>query len=182
MISIYAGITACIGIFLIFAIGLFVLSRSSVDGDADEVKHSVYRIRKFWLVGLVAVLVGVLAATLPRAPNLRAAQVPAQAVVKVSGQMWQWNFTPVSGARLSRHGTLVLPAGKPVEFLVTASDVNHGFGIYDSAGTMLTQVQAMPGYTNRLLYTFSRPGVYTVLCLEYCGVGHQLMTARIRVL
>ncbi len=182
MISIYAGITALIGMFLIFAIGLFVLSRSSSDGDAGQVRHNVYRIRRYWMAGLVAVLVGVLAATLPRAPNLRAAEVHPQAVVKVTGQMWQWSFTPVSGARLAPDGTLVLPAGKPVEFLVTASDVNHGFGIYDSAGTMLTQVQAMPGYTNRLIYTFRKPGTYTVLCLEYCGVGHQVMTARMKVL
>ena len=51
MISIYAGITALIGMFLIFAIGLFVLSRSSSDGDAGQVRHNVYRIRKYWMAG-----------------------------------------------------------------------------------------------------------------------------------
>ena len=37
--------------------------------------------------------------------------------------------------------------------------------------------QAMPGYVNRLQYTFTAPGTYRILCLEYCGlVHHQMMT------
>ena len=182
MISTYAGIVALLGVFLIFAIGFFVLSQSSAQGDSGKVKESVYRIRKVWFVLLVALLVGILATTLPHAPNLKAAETQPQVVVKVDGRMWQWTFTPVSGAQLGADGTLQVPAGKTVEFLVTASDVNHGFGIYDAAGTMLTQVQAMPGYVNRLVYTFHQPGTYTVLCLEYCGVGHQIMTAQMKVL
>lgn len=76
---------------------------------------------------------------------------------------------------------LVLGLNRTVEFRVTSSDVNHGFGIYNAAGTLLTQVQAMPGYTNRLLYTFHQPGLYSILCLEYCGVGHQVMVSQFKV-
>jgi cytochrome c oxidase subunit 2 len=39
----------------------------------------------------------------------------------------------------------------------------------------------MPGYINVLRYTFNEPGVYRVLCLEYCGVAHHEMTADIKV-
>jgi len=33
----------------------------------------------------------------------------------------------------------------------------------------------MPGYVNRLRVHFERAGTYTVLCLEYCGMGHHRM-------
>jgi heme/copper-type cytochrome/quinol oxidase subunit 2 len=50
----------------------------------------------------------------------------------------------------------------PVEFQVTSADVNHGFGIYDRSGRLLAQTQAMPGITNRLVYTFS--GAAPICC------------------
>jgi cytochrome c oxidase subunit II len=84
--------------------------------------------------------------------------------VQVWAAQWTWD--------LSRHA---VPAGVPVEFVVASQDVNHGFAIYAPSGRLLTQVQAMPGYTNHLIYRFSEPGVYTIRCLEYCGVSHHLM-------
>ena len=45
-------------------------------------------------------------------------------------------------------------------------------------GALLTQVQAMPGYTNRLIYRFDRTGTYTVRCLEYCGIFHHFMLTK----
>ncbi|MDD8017077.1 MAG: hypothetical protein PHP42_01765 [Bacteroidota bacterium] len=65
--------------------------------------------------------------------------------------------------------------GKLIEFRVAAEDVTHGFGMYDSAGTLLGQVQAMPGYINRLRIQFDTPGKYNIFCLEYCGSQHHQM-------
>jgi len=39
----------------------------------------------------------------------------------------------------------------------------------------------MPGYVNRLGYTFTETGEYEVLCLEYCGLAHHAMVAKIIV-
>ncbi len=72
--------------------------------------------------------------------------------------------------------------GQPIEFNVTSSDVNHGFGIYDENMVVITQTQAMPGYTNKLYYTFTKPGKYKILCLEYCGLAHHFMIADFEVL
>ena len=33
----------------------------------------------------------------------------------------------------------------------------------------------MPGVTNRLVHTFTQPGKYRILCLEYCGLAHHGM-------
>jgi cytochrome c oxidase subunit II len=98
----------------------------------------------------------------------------------VIGEMWSWTLTPSSGAA-SAGGNLVLPAGKTVEFDVSSKDVNHNFAIYNAAGELIAQVQAMPDYTNRLLYTFNVPGHYYVLCLEYCGVAHHAMNSEFDV-
>lgn len=94
----------------------------------------------------------------------------AEQTVQVTGYMWRWEIEP---------GTV--RAGSPVEFRVTSADVNHGFGLYAPDGHMLTQTQAMPKYTNRILHTFDEPGTYTVHCLEYCGVGHAPMKATVEV-
>jgi cytochrome c oxidase subunit 2 len=74
-----------------------------------------------------------------------------------------------------------VPLGAPIEFRVTAQDVNHGFGIYSPEGLLVAQVQAMPHYTNRLVVRFDRPGTYTVRCLEYCGVAHHVMATALTV-
>lgn len=94
----------------------------------------------------------------------------AKQIVDVVGRQWSWQITPST-----------LRAGSPVEFRVTSADVNHGFAIYAPDGRIVTQTQAMPGYTNKLLFTFGQPGTYTVQCLEYCGLGHAPMHALIQV-
>ena len=90
--------------------------------------------------------------------------------VAVTGIQWTWE---VAGPRI--------PAGVPVEFAVRSADVNHDFAIYDPHGRLLAQVQAMPGYTNHLVYVFPEPGTYTIRCLEYCGLGHHQMTTSLAV-
>ena len=90
--------------------------------------------------------------------------------VAVSALQWSWTMSPDR-----------IPMHVPIEFAVQARDVNHGFAIYDPEGRLLAQVQAMPGYTNHLVYVFSAPGTYTVRCLEYCGLGHHLMTIPLTV-
>lgn len=94
----------------------------------------------------------------------------AQQVVDVVGRQWSWQVTPAT-----------VKAGSVVEFRVTSDDVNHGFAIYAPDGLIVAQTQAMPGYTNKLLHTFTRPGTYTLQCLEYCGLGHAPMTATLEV-
>ena len=68
-----------------------------------------------------------------------------------------------------------------VRFDVTSADVNHGFGIYTREGRLVAQTQAMPGYVNRLRLQFDRPGTYRVMCLEFCGLSHHVMTGVIEV-
>ncbi len=88
--------------------------------------------------------------------------------IEVVGHQWRWQLSATE-----------VPVGKPVEFVLTAADVNHGFGVYKAKHHLLGQVQAMPGFTNRLVITFPEPGEYELLCMEYCGVAHHGMVATI---
>lgn len=141
-------------------------------GDAAARAHTAH-VLQGWLFAalLTAFVIGTWA-------TLRNFPIPGQHEAARGGQgvdvvarMWSWQFTPDK-----------VSAGSAVEFRVTSADVNHGFAIYAPNGRIITQTQAMPGYTNRLVHTFDEPGTYTVQCIEYCGVGHGPMRATFEVL
>lgn len=94
----------------------------------------------------------------------------APQIINATGQMWRWEL---SQNRVSLN--------RPVEFHVTSVDVNHGFGIYGPDMILVGQTQAMPGYTNTVRHTFTRPGVYKIMCLEYCGLAHHKMMSEFTV-
>lgn len=69
-----------------------------------------------------------------------------------------------------------LPAETPVTFHVTSIDVVHGFEIVRTNG----QSMAIPGYISQFTTQFEA-GEYLIVCNEYCGVGHHLMSAKLHV-
>jgi cytochrome c oxidase subunit 2 len=70
-----------------------------------------------------------------------------------------------------------IPAGAKVTFVLTSKDVVHGFEV---AGTNINAM-VMPGHIQKITQKFDKPGNYLVLCNEYCGAGHQLMSTTITV-
>src|SRR5690625_4172 len=74
-------------------------------------------------------------------------------------------------------GDIEVPVGSTVNFIMTSKDVVHGMQIVD------TNVNAMilPGHIQTVSQTFNEPGEYLILCNEYCGIGHQLMSTTITV-
>ncbi|WP_138420682.1 cytochrome c oxidase subunit II [Aquibacillus sediminis] len=70
-----------------------------------------------------------------------------------------------------------VPAGKEIVFKVTSTDVTHSFTIVDTKVNMMV----IPGQINEKRYTFDEPGEYLVLCNEYCGAGHHVMSTTIKV-
>lgn len=142
--------------------------------DYGPVIASAYRLRT-WLFGLaVVVLIGANYDTLRKLPYVSSISAPASATgtlpVEAVAEQWVWSIKPDA-----------FRVGETVEFHVTSKDVNHGFALYGPDMRIVAQTQAMPGYTNVLHYTFREPGLYRVLCLEYCGLAHHEMTAEIKV-
>ncbi len=148
----------------------YVVKRSGTrDEDYSTITRQGYLIRRWWMLALCAVGVLVSAWTLIPFPLQAAINGEARSVDVVAKQ-WSWEIESRS-ARV----------GETVRYRVTAADVNHGFALYGPDDQIVAQTQAMPGYVNELNVTFEQPGVYRVLCLEYCGVAHHAMTAEINV-
>ena len=72
---------------------------------------------------------------------------------------------------------LLVPAEIPVKFRVTSADVIHGFLL---AGTNVNTM-IVPGFVSEVRTSFNTPGDYRMPCHEFCGVGHQGMWGRVRV-
>lgn len=149
----------------------FVVIRSGKRVDFQTIQTKGYRIRKIWFYLLFICLFPTLIYTVMKHPySIPVFQNGPTQVVKAVGYQFYWELS-----------TNEVNANQPVEFDVTSGDVNHGFGIYDENMQLLAQTQSMPGYTNRLFYTFTKPGKYQILCLEYCSVGHHAMIATLTV-
>jgi cytochrome c oxidase subunit 2 len=70
-----------------------------------------------------------------------------------------------------------VPAGRPIRFRLTSADVTHGFMIAGTnANTMI-----MPGYISQFTTVFDKPGDYLIVCHEFCGNGHHVMSGRLIV-
>ena len=73
---------------------------------------------------------------------------------------------------------VVVPAGMPVTFRGTATDVIHGFVV----GKTNANVMLIPGYVATFTTTFPKAGDELMPCHEYCGPGHAAMWAHVQIL
>ena len=80
-------------------------------------------------------------------------------------QMWLWS--PV----------LKLRAGETYRLHLSSLDLQHGFSLQP----LNMNFQVMPGYDHVLTLTPTSTGTFTIVCNEFCGIGHQLMFGRIIV-
>ncbi|MDY0393449.1 cytochrome C oxidase subunit II [Virgibacillus halophilus] len=168
-----AWITSLFFMLLITVVfGVVTLNASKERVPYDPIKKKWYKARKFYATMLVVFLFAMTIHTLRDLPYEMPVygQGKEATVVDVEAMQFGWNMSQTE-----------FKVGEPIEFDVTSKDVNHGFGIYNEDNQMLAQTQAMPGYTNKVYITFDKPGTYEVLCLEYCGLGHHLMTGKIVV-
>jgi cytochrome c oxidase subunit II len=100
--------------------------------------------------------------------NLGSAVEPDGSVtVRIVGQ--QYSFTPQC---------ILVPTNTPITFRATSPDVIHGFLIED------TNINSMlvPGYVSSLAARFEKPGEHLMPCHEFCGVGHEGMWAKVKVI
>lgn len=60
---------------------------------------------------------------------------------------------------------------------LSAMDYNHGFSLQPTN----FNIQAVPGYEHVVKMTPNQSGTFTIVCNEYCGIGHHNMLGRIYV-
>lgn len=90
---------------------------------------------------------------------------PAGEDVYMLGRKWEW--WPV----------LELKKGQSYRFHLSSLDWQHGFSLQPVG----INIQVQPGYEHVLTLTPTQTGEFGVICNEYCGIGHDQMTGRIRV-
>ena len=147
------------------ALAIAASTRSRRQADPEAYAHR----ERNWLLVVLALLVVLLFGTIFFTPYGKSAGENRQ-IVRVTGVQFAWAIDPAR-----------VVAGLPVEFQLQATDVSHGFGVYDEDGVLQFQVQVIPGATQTAVHTFDEPGDYEILCLEFCGRHHHEMVATIRV-
>ncbi len=101
---------------------------------------------------------------------------PANAMdVYVMGKQWMWKFAYPEGP--NGVNKLHVPANRPIRLLLTSRDVIHSFFVPE----FRVKQDALPGRYTETWFEATKPGVYEVLCTEYCGLDHSMMRAQVVV-
>jgi cytochrome c oxidase subunit 2 len=80
-------------------------------------------------------------------------------------KMWTWS--PV----------LKLRKGETYKIHLSSMDLQHGFSLQP----LNMNFQALPGYDFVLTMTPTSAGEFTIVCNEFCGIGHDRMVGKILV-
>ncbi len=115
--------------------------------------------------------------------------------IKVTGYQWRWHyqylnegvgfFSTLSTPQAQIHNDvakgenyllevdqrMVVPVGKKVRILTTASDVIHSWWV----PALALKKDAIPGFINESWTQIDKPGIYRGQCAELCGKDHGFM-------
>ncbi|HSQ66866.1 MAG TPA: hypothetical protein VLM85_26785 [Polyangiaceae bacterium] len=83
----------------------------------------------------------------------------------LQAQMWRW------------YPILKLHKGQTYRLHISSMDLNHGFSLQP----VNMNFQILPGYDHVLTITPTIAGDYSIICNEFCGIGHHTMTGKIIV-
>jgi cytochrome c oxidase subunit 2 len=78
-----------------------------------------------------------------------------------------WAFYPV----------IKMKMGQTYRLHISSADLQHGFSLQP----LNMNFQVLPGYDHVLTITPTSTGVFPIICNEFCGYGHHMMTGRIIV-
>jgi cytochrome c oxidase subunit II len=102
---------------------------------------------------------------------------PANAMrIHVLARQWLWKLEHDNGRR--EIDELHVPAGQPVELIMTSQDVIHSFFV----PAFRVKQDVLPGRYTSLWFTATRPGRFNLFCAEYCGADHADMHGSVVVM
>ncbi len=203
--TLHNGLLWLITIICIFVLGLliYVSMRFNAKSNPEPSKttHNT-AIEVIWTVVPVLILLGI---AIPSFRLLYFQRVipPADMTIKAIGNQWYWSYEypdhndvsfdslmlegedlaerrkidPGAPRLLAVDNEIVVPAGKTVRLIVTASDVIHNFAV-PSFGT---KMDGIPGRLNETWFKVDKEGVYYGQCSELCGIKHAYMPVAVRV-
>lgn len=97
--------------------------------------------------------------------NIPIVQAPPGSDVYLIGRLWQW--WPI----------LKFEKDQSYRLHISSLDWQHGFSLQPTN----INLQIHPGYEMVLTVTPDQAGEYSIICNEYCGIGHHTMTGKIYV-
>jgi cytochrome c oxidase subunit II len=171
-------------VFLVVS-GLLVWSMIRYRRRGDELPRQIHGNNKLeltWtLIPLLLVVVLFVVTIQAQNKSLEKSARPALEVDVLAFQ-WSWRFAyegqgvEVVGAP-GRVPELVVPVGQPVRIRLRSADVVHSFYVPRT----LFKRQAIPGRTTEFDLTFEKVGTYQGHCVQFCGLAHDDMLFRVRV-
>jgi cytochrome c oxidase subunit II len=178
------GISAVIFLIVEVALILFIVqyrNRGRPRTDEGPQIRGHTRLELIWTGIPVLILIAIMTFVFYKLPGIEdipeANAAGEKLTVEVEGRQFYWRYVYPNGAVSVNE--LRLPAGRPVDLLVTApvNDVIHSWWVPALAG----KIDAIPGKVNHLRFEApSEPGVFQGQCAEFCGVQHALMLASAR--
>jgi cytochrome c oxidase subunit II len=177
------GISAVIFLIVEVSLILFIVqyrNRGRPRTDEGPQIRGHNRLELIWTGIPVLILVAIMTFVFYKLPGIKDTDAIAageELTVEVEGRQFYWRYVYPNGAVSVNE--LRLPAGRPVDLVVTApaNDVIHSWWVPELAGKM----DAIPGKVNHLRFEApTKLGVYEGQCAEFCGVQHALMLASAR--
>lgn len=129
---------------------------------------------RFWIHGMgiwfsLAILVAVVAGGIVVGERLQPRPGPEVMRVEAIARQWEWTFRqPGPEGMIETTGRLHIPAGTPVDVVITSQDVIHSFWVPQLAG----KLDAIPGRAAVLRIEADARGTYHGRSAEFSGVGY----------
>ncbi|MHA1984092.1 MAG: hypothetical protein ACW967_07035 [Candidatus Hodarchaeales archaeon] len=173
-ILLWEGFWITFGIVMIYKIVKLAKER-----QGESLVNKLENFEKYWVFGAVAGLTVLALITIPiAAPFLygpHGANANATSVQNVDVTAQQFGFA-INYVDDKGNSTHPLDADTFVRFTLSSIDVTHGFGLYTESGDIVIQVQIVPELPTEVTIQLA-PGIYSIICMEYCGFSHHAMKA-----
>lgn len=92
-------------------------------------------------------------------------EAPPGADIYLWARQWQW------------YPILQMKKGETYRLHISSTDVQHGFSLQPTN----LNLQIIPGYDYVATVTPTQSGEFSIICNEFCAIGHHLMTGKIIV-
>lgn len=187
-------ICVAIGVVVFGAMFISILKHRKSKGAVPAQFHESTTVEILWTIIPFLILVSM---AVPATKALIAMENTSDSdlSIKVTAYQWKWQYeyldegigffsnlsTPneqiYGGAEkspdylLDVDNRMVVPVGKKVRLLLTASDVIHAWWVPELG----MKKDAIPGFINEMWVQIKEPGVYRGQCAELCGRDHGFM-------
>ncbi|HEY8352476.1 MAG TPA: cytochrome c oxidase subunit II [Sphingomonadales bacterium] len=193
LLVIITGITVLVMALLLYVILRF---RRSANPVPSKTSHNTL-IEVIWTLLPVLILVAIAIPSF-KLLYLQDKVHEADLTIKATGSQWYWSYeypdhdgiafdslmlTDEEAAAageprlLATDTRVVVPVGKVVRVLVTASDVLHAWAV----PAFGVKIDAVPGRLNETWFRAEREGIYYGQCSELCGIRHAFMPIAVEV-